>query len=127
MIYLTYADLLYVASRAIDADVQVRDAGLLQSALGRPQATAFGQDAYGGLDSKAAALTHSLARNHGLVDGNKRLSLAALIAFLGINGRRLTWTNNEAYDFVMDVASGRLEDVPTIAARIRAGSRARPT
>lgn len=122
MIYLTYEDLLHVARRAVGADVQVRDAGLLQSALGRPQASAFGRDAYSTLEEKAAALTHSLARNHGLVDGNKRLSLAALIAFLGLNGRRLTWSNDEAYEFIMQIASGAIDDVPEIARQISAGS-----
>lgn len=100
----------------------VRDQGLLESALARPRASAFGRNAYGSLDEKAAALTHSLARNHGLTDGNKRLSLAALIAFLGMNGRRLTWSNDEAYEFIMDVASGCLDDVPEIADRIAAGN-----
>lgn len=125
MIYLTYADLLYVGQRTLGADVPIRDQGLLESALARPRASAFGKDAYDSLNEKAAALTHSLARSHGLVDGNKRLSLAALIAFLGMNGRRLTWSNDEAYEFIMDVASGRLDDVPEIAARIASGSEER--
>jgi death-on-curing protein len=50
------------------------------------------------------------------------LSLAALIAFLGMNGRRLTWSNDDAYEFIMDVASGRLDDVSDIAHRIASGS-----
>ena len=87
-----------MAERALPGDVGVRDHGLLQSALGRPQATAFGSDAYPELEEKAAALLHSLANNHALVDGNKRLALAGTIAFLGVNGRRLTLTNDEAYD-----------------------------
>ncbi|MEC5178523.1 death-on-curing family protein [Cryobacterium sp. MP_M5] len=66
-----------------------------------------------------------MARNHGLVDGNKRLSLTALIAFLGMNGRRLTWSNEEAYEFIMDLASGRLDDVSEIAERIDLGSEER--
>lgn len=122
MIYLTYADLLYVGQRALGGDVPVRDQGLLESALARPRASAFERDAYGSLNEKTAALTHSLARNHGLIDGNKRLSLAALIAFLGMNGRRSTWSNDEAYEFIMDVASGRLDDVSDIAGRIDLGS-----
>jgi death-on-curing protein len=56
----------------------------------RPRATAFGADAYSSLLGKAAALLHSVARNHALVNGNKRLALAGLIAFLGVNGLRLT-------------------------------------
>ncbi|TFC24327.1 type II toxin-antitoxin system death-on-curing family toxin [Cryobacterium sp. TMT2-18-3] len=122
MIYLTYADLLYVGQRALGGDMPVRDQGLLESALARPRASAFETDAYGSLNEKAAALTHSVARNHGLIDGNKRLSLAALITFLGMNGRRLTWSNDEAYEFIMDVASGRLDDVSDIAKRIDLGS-----
>ena len=125
MIYLTLSELMHVAERTLGTDVPVRDHGLLESALARPQATAFGEDAYAGLDEKAAALLHSLARNHALVDGNKRLALAATIAFLGLNGRRLTLTNDQAYELIMDVAAGRLDDVPSIAERLRAGSEPR--
>jgi len=94
----------------------VRDYGLLEAALARPQATAFGKDAYPDLDAKAAALLHSAARNHALVDGNKRLALAAVIAFYGLNGRRLTLTNDQAYDLVISVAAGQLDDADAIAA-----------
>ena len=73
--------------------------------MARPQATAFGKDAYPDLDAKAAALLHSIARNHALIEGDKRLALAAIIAFYGLNGRRLTLTNGEAYDLVMNVAA----------------------
>lgn len=118
MIYLTLPELIRVAERAIRAEVLVRDPGLLHSALARPQATVFGQDAYATLDEKAAALLHSLARNHGLIDGNKRLALAGTIAFLGVNGRRLTLSNDQAYELVMSVASGELDEVPGIADRI---------
>jgi death-on-curing protein len=68
---------------------------------------------------------HSLARKHALVDGNKRLALAATIAFLGINGVRLTLTNNEAYELVMSVAAGQLDEIPQLAEQIREGSRPR--
>jgi death-on-curing protein len=125
VIYLTLPELLHVAERTLGSDVPVRDHGLLESALARPQATAFGVDAYPSLDEKAAALLHSLARNRALVDGNKRLALAATIAFLGLNGRRLTLSNDEAYVLVMDVASGRLDDVSSIAERLEAGTEAR--
>ena len=121
MIYLTLSDLLHVAERTLGREVPVRDYGLLESALARPQATAFGLDAYEGLEQKTGALLHSLARNHALVDGNKRLALAATIAFLGLNGYRLTLTNDEAYTLVIEVASGQLDDVADIAHRIRAG------
>jgi death-on-curing protein len=116
MLYLTLRELLQVAEPALGMKPVVRDHGLLASALARPQATVFGQEAYPSLDLKAAALLHSLARNHALVDGNKRLSLAALIVFYGLNGRRLTLTNDEAYDLVIAVAAGKLDTVDEIAA-----------
>lgn len=116
MIYLTLPELLHVAERAVGGEIDVRDYGLLESAIGRPRASAFGADAYPTLDDKAAALLHSLARNHALVDGNKRLALAALIAFYGVNGRRLTLTNDAAYELVMKVAAGHLDSVHDIAA-----------
>lgn len=116
MIYLTLPELLHVAERTLGADFIVRDYGLLEAALARPQATAFGKEAYPTVDGKAAALLHSLARNHALIDGNKRLALAALIAFYGLNGRRLTLTNDAAYDLVMNVASGQLDTADDIAA-----------
>jgi death-on-curing protein len=119
VIFLDLELLLHVAARALGGAPEVRDRGLLQSAVLRPQATAFGEAAYPDIDSKAAALVHSLARNHALVDGNKRLSLAALIAFYGMNGFQLTFTNDEAYDFIIAVATGELDDVPAIAAVLR--------
>lgn len=125
MIYLTLPELLHVAMRTLGPEVPVRDHGLLASALARPQSTAFGLDAYDGLEEKAGALLHSLARNHALVDGNRRLALAATIAFLGLNGYRLTLTNDEAYTLVIEVASGVLDDVADIADRIGAGVAAR--
>ncbi|MGB8021385.1 MAG: type II toxin-antitoxin system death-on-curing family toxin [Candidatus Nanopelagicales bacterium] len=124
MIFLDLDDLLHVAARVLP-EVLVRDAGLLEAALARPRATAFGADAYPDLHTKAAALMHSLAGNHGLVDGNKRLALAAAIAFLGMNGQRLTLSNDEAYELVTAVASGQLDDVDSIARRLRDGSRPR--
>lgn len=125
MIYLTLAELLHVGERALQSEPVVRDYGLLESALARPQATAFGEDAYQGLDDKAAALLHSLARNHALLDGNKRLGLAAVIAFYGVNGRRLTLSNDAAYELVMAVAAGQLDTVADIAAVLRTATEPR--
>ena len=119
MIYLTLDELLHVAERTLGGGVEVRDYGLLESAAARPQTTAFGEDAYPSLEEKAAALLHSLARNHGLVDGNKRLALAATFTFLGVNGRRLTFSNAEAYVVIMAVAAGELDDIPSIAKRLQ--------
>lgn len=125
MIYLTYPDLIYIGQRVLGENMQVRDAGLLESALARPRASALGADAYRIHSEKAAALTHSLVRNRGLIDGNKRVGLAALIAFLGMNGRRLTWSNDDAYAFIVDIASGHRDEVSDIAHQIMLGSEER--
>ena len=80
MILLSTEDLLHIAERTLE-EVLLRDLGLLEAAAARPATTAFGELAYPSIHEKAAALLHSVARNHALVDGNKRLSLAAVIAF----------------------------------------------
>jgi death on curing protein len=125
VIFLDLEALLHVATRTLGTEPEVRDYGLLQTALARPQTSAFGQDAYPRIHDKAAALLHSLARNRALVDGNKRLALAATIAFYGINGMRLTLSNDEAYELVIEVASGRLDDVPEIASVLQRNMKAR--
>jgi death-on-curing protein len=125
VIYLTLPELLHIAERAMGQEPAVRDFGLLEAAAARPQATAFGADAYTDLDAKAVALLHSLARNHALIDGNKRLALAATIAFYGVNGRRLTLTNDEAYDLIIDVATGKLDTVDEIANRLSTATQPR--
>lgn len=114
MIYLTRDELLVIAERVVGR-VIVRDLGLLEAAAARPRTGLGGEDAYQSLELKAAALLHSVARNHALVDGNKRLALAATLVFLGVNGWRLDMTNDEAYELVMAVAAGQLDDVTSIA------------
>jgi death on curing protein len=125
VIFLTLPELLHVAERTLGPDCAVRDFGLLEAALARPRATAFGKDAYPDLDAKAAALLHSLARNHALIDGDKGLALAAVIAFYGLNGRRLTLTNDAAYDLVINVVTGQLDAVDDIAAILQAATQPR--
>jgi death-on-curing protein len=125
VIYLTLPELLHVARRALGGEPEVRDYGLLESATARPQATAFGTDAYPDLDTKAAALAHSLVRNHALIDGNKRLALAGVIAFYGVNGRRLILTNDEAYELIIEIAAGHLDSVDDIATRLKAATEPR--
>ena len=117
MIHLDLDDLLHVAARTL-GDVEVRDIGLLESALARPRSAAFGEDAYPSIHGKAAALLHSLARNRALVDGNKRLALLATVTFLRANGRRFTLSQDEAFDRVMRVAEGSA-DVAEIVEALR--------
>jgi death on curing protein len=116
--YLSIDHLLRIANAAVDAEVAVRDPGLLESALARPGTTVFGADAYPTLHLKAAALLHSLARNHPLVDGNKRLAWAGCAVFLGINGHRVVASQDEVVELVIAVADGSLTDVAEIAGRL---------
>ena len=118
--YLSVEDLLEIAAGVID-HVAVRDAGLLAAAAARPRVTVFGEDAYPAFEDKAAALLHSLVRNHALVDGNKRLAWSAARIFCLLNGRDLTYTVDEAEDLMLSAASGQL-DVPQIATWIVAHS-----
>ena len=124
MIYLDVEDLLHIAARTLSS-VEIRDLGLLEAAAARPQASAFGEDAYLSVLEKAVSLIHSVARNHALVDGNKRLALASGIAFLAINGVRLTMSNDEAYELIISIATGHLDDVQDIAGVLRAKTEAR--
>jgi death-on-curing protein len=112
--YLTEADLLEIALGVV-GDVAVRDRGLLASAAARPQSSAFGEVAYPTFAAKAAALLHSIARNHALIDGNKRLAWAAARIFCLLNGRDLNFSPDEAERLVVAVARGDLE-VTEIAA-----------
>ena len=120
--YLDLDDLLEVARYAVGEDVAIRDVGLLESALARPRASVFGEDAYPDLHLKAAALFHSLARNHALVDGNKRLAWTACRTFLAINGQWIGATEDERFDFVIRVATGAEPELDDIAEQLRAWS-----
>jgi death on curing protein len=113
--YLDLDDLLAAADAAVGGSADIRDIGLLQSATARPQATAFGADAYPGIDAKAAALLQSIVAGHPLVDGNKRLGWVALRLFYRMNGLDVRPPPDEAYDLIVAIASGELREVPAIA------------
>lgn len=104
--YLSTEDLLDLA--ALLGVQDVRDLGLLDSAALRPQSVVFGAESYPMLADKGAALLESIVGNHPLVDGNKRLGWASLISFYALNGIFIELEDDEAYEFVIDVASGRL-------------------
>lgn len=106
--YLSVEDLLDIAAGVAD-EVLVRDVGLLASAAGRPRLTVFGDDAYPSFADKTAALMHALARNHPLVDGNKRLAWAAARTFCLLNERDIEYQVDEAEAVVLAVADGSLD------------------
>jgi death-on-curing protein len=113
--YLDLDDLLAAADAAVGSRADVRDVGLLQAAVARPQATAFGEEAYPTLDEKAAALLQSIVAGHPLVDGNKRLGWIAIRLFYRLNDADVRPTPDEAFDLVVSVASGDRRDVTEIA------------
>jgi len=104
MRYLTAEEVLEINSLVMGGRRLLRDAGLLESAVARPQASAFGVDAYPDVVSKAAALLHSLVLNHAFVDGNKRTAVLAMVVFLDLNGYMVSWDQEEALAFVLRLA-----------------------
>ena len=113
--YLSADDILDIAAWVL-AKLEVRDIGLLESAASRPRTSAFGTDAYPSFAEKVASLIHSLARNHPLVDGNKRLAWSAGRVFCLLNGRDLELSVDEAEALIVGTAKGEL-DVRALAAR----------
>ncbi|OBA81868.1 death-on-curing protein [Mycobacterium sp. 1164966.3] len=116
--YLDLDDLLAAAGAYLGQPPQVRDYGLLESALARPPTSVFGQDAYPTIHKKAAALLESLVKNRALIDGNKRLGWVAMRLFYGCNGYTIAASEDEKFDLVIAVATGELDTVAKVAHRL---------
>ena len=113
--YLTLDDVLALTARA---GFTIADYGLVESALARPQASVFGEDAYPTIHQKAAALLQSMATNHALAGGNKRTAWATTRLFYGLNDYRITATEDERFELIIAVATRDLDTVTMIAARL---------
>ena len=113
--YLTLDDVLALTARA---GFTIADYGLVESALARPQASVFGEDAYPTIHQKAAALLQSMATNHALAGGNKRTAWATTRLFYGLNDYRITATEDERFALIIAVATRELNTVTMIAARL---------
>jgi len=111
--YLSVEDLLEIG-KALIPDFRVRDLGLLQSAAIRPKITVYGSDAYTSFPEKVAALIHALAKNHALVDGNKRMAWAGSKAFCILNGLELELDIDAAEELIVGVAAGKYEVVDIV-------------
>ena len=113
MRYLSVEEVLEINAQVMGGKHVLRDRGLLESAVARPQASAFGADAYPDLAAKAAALLHSLVLNHPFIDGNKRTAVLATLVFLDLNGYVVRWDQREALDFMLRLAQHQvgLDDV----------------
>ena len=109
MRYLTVKEALEINAEVMGGRHVLRDRGLLESAVARPQASAFGADAYPDLAGKAAALLHSLVLNHAFTDGNKRTAVLATLVFVDLNGYVIRWDQDEALGFMLRVAAHEIE------------------
>lgn len=117
--YLALDQVMRGATRVLGRTPELRDAGLLDAALNRARASAFGQDAYPDLHTKAAAILHSIVTSHPFVDGNKRMGWATAEVFLALNGEPLVVDTDAAFELVMAAASGELTEVDKIAEMLR--------
>jgi death on curing protein len=109
MRYLSFEEVLEINAKVLGGRHALRDRGLLESAIARPQASAFGQDAYPDLVVKSTTLLHSLVLNHPFVDGNKRTAVLATLVFLDLNGYLVRWDQHEALDFMLRIAQHQIE------------------
>lgn len=111
MKYLTIPQVLVLHDQMIKrfgGSFGVRDLGLIESAVERPKATFDGIDLYPDIYTKAAALMHSLLKNHAFVDGNKRTAYSSCGVFLKLNGYKLQNMHKESLEFAMDVENNFL-------------------
>lgn len=117
--FLDLDDLVSLARNLLGDPPPIRDIGLLGAAAARPQTTAFGEDAYPDVLTKAAALLQSIVNNHALVDGNKRLGWLATAVFLELNGIGASRaSNDDVYELVMWIAASN-PDLDDITIRLR--------
>lgn len=98
----------FMMRRMNDAEqAGVKDHGLLESAVHRPEQSVFGEDAYPTIFDKAAALMESLVKNHCFHNGNKRTAYLVTKSFLMVNGYHLRMERVYAVEFVVDIAQGK--------------------
>jgi death-on-curing protein len=86
----------------------IRDFGAIVSAVAQPYASVGGHDAYPTLIEKTAAIGYALVRNHGFIDGNKRVAHAAMEALLMLNGAEIVASVDEQERFMLALATGMI-------------------
>ena len=122
--YLDVDEVIRLHGREVGEGVGLRDKNLLEGAVERPRQSAFGDDAYPTIESKAAALFESLVRNHPFIDGNKRIGVLASFVFLEINGFKVEATNDEVVETVLSLIVRDI-DFDALVGRIRSWIRPR--
>ena len=129
MRYLYPKQILYLYQQIMErsgGSAGLRDRGLLESAVYRPQASFGGEELYPDLFSKSAALGHSIIKNHPFVDGNKRTGFEGMRLMLRLNGYDLQASLNAKFNFALAIADGRLKE-QAIADWLKKHSRSRRT
>jgi len=119
--YLTAGDLIKINEIEVGEGL-LADFGLLESAALRPQQTVLGGDAYTDIHTKAAALMHSLIRNHPFVDGNKRTGVLSARLFYNLNGWDLRVEPGDLVALALNIAEGQI-DVEHIAGVLKGWAR----
>jgi len=123
--YVSIGDVLAIHETLIElysGSNGVRDIGLVESAIARPQAGFGGYEAYPTLFEKAAVLAQGLIKNHGFVDGNKRTGTAVMSIFIKLNDHKLHVTDQQLEDLAVEVAEGKL-DLEGLAAWLKKHSK----
>ena len=92
---------------ATGGDPNIRDRGLLESAVELPFATFGGEELYPSVKQKGARLGYSLIANHAFMDGNKRIGIYSVLVFLAVNGINILASNAEVAQIALDLASGQ--------------------
>lgn len=114
---LSVSDIVLLHRKLIDqtgGSHGIRDSGLVESALKRAQASFDGKDLYHTLESKIAAITYGLVNNHGFVDGNKRIGIAAMLLLLQINGYFLAYSQDDLIQLGLGIASDSVSEAEII-------------
>ena len=106
--YLSLEEVIEIGE-ALIPDFRIRDIGLLESAVHRPATVIYGQEAYPSIEGKIAALMHSLAANHTLIDGNKRLTWSSGRLFAILNNLDFYVGIDEAEEVIISLSSGGLD------------------
>ena len=94
---------------------EIRDEGLLDSALNAPFQTFAGMELYPTIIDKAAYLGYSLIKNHAFVDGNKRIGTHVMLAFLMLNGIDVDYEDEELIQLILGVAAGEISSEQLLA------------
>ncbi len=111
MRFLTLGEVLSLQRRILaetGGAAGTRDLGAILSSIAQPRVSVGGVDAYPTLIDKAAALGYALARNHGFIDGNKRIAHAAMEVFLMVNGVEIQAPIDEQERIMLSLAAGEL-------------------